>query len=68
MKQRNPSNETQDEYDFFFVVDFCEHFAAYTGKTDCKSYNETMAVLNDIKIEAKVSHEFFNVKNYVMNG
>ena len=50
------------------MLDFCEHFALYTGRTDCKSYNESLAVMNEIKIESKISHEFFNVKNYIMNG
>ena len=68
LKQSNPSNRTEEEYDFFFVLDFCEHFATYTGRTDCKTFNESMEVINDIKIEAKISHEFFNVKNFVMNG
>ena len=27
-----------------------------------------MEVINDIKIEVKISHEFFNVKSYVLNG
>ena len=63
-----PENDTSDEYDFFFVIDLCEHFTNYTGRTDCKSTNESLAVINDIKIEAKVSHEFFNVGTFVMNG
>ena len=68
MQQRNPANSSQTESDFFFVMDLCEHFANYTGIEDCKSINESLAVLDQIKVEAKVAHEFFNVKTYVMNG
>ena len=68
LQQTNPANRSQDEHDFFFVLDICEHFKNYTERSDCKTYNQTMEVINDIKIEVKISHEFFNVKSYVLNG
>lgn len=67
-QQGIPGVKNSTEKDFFFVIDLCEHFANYTGRTDCKSKEESLKVINDIKIEAKVSHEFFNVNNYVLNG
>lgn len=68
LQKGNPLNKTQDEHDFFFVLDICEHFKNYTGRTDCKSKNESLAALEQIKVEAKISHEFFNVYTYLMNA
>ena len=33
----SPSNAGETSFDFFFVVDTCEHLAAWTGRKDCKS-------------------------------
>ena len=64
----DPFVETDNEYDYFFVLDFCEHFKAYSGRTDCKSMNETLEVMNQIRIEFKISTQIWNVATYVMNG
>ena len=50
------------------MLDFCRHFENYTGIKDCKTENETLEVVNQIKVEAKISHEFYNAYTYVMNG
>lgn len=46
LKKLNPFEEEDKEYDYFFVLDFCEHFKAYNGRSDCKSINETLEVIN----------------------
>lgn len=68
LKRNNPLNSNDTEYDYFFVLDFCEHFKAYSGRSDCKSIDETLAVMDQIKVQIKISTQLWNVATYVMNG
>jgi len=68
LQRANNMDNTTTEHDFFFVLDFCNHFKNYTGVKDCKTVDETVEVLNQIRVEFKVAHQFWNVATFVMNG
>lgn len=54
-------------YSWSFLVDTCIGQSHWTGKTDCHTDGESMAMINDFIIELKTSTQFFSAKTYLDN-
>ena len=68
MQNQSPSNFEEKSYDFFFVLDTCEHLAQMTGRKDCKTEDESQAVLEQMYVDTKIQTEFWNSKNFLRSG
>jgi len=64
----SPQNFEEKSYDFFFVLDTCEHLAQMTGRTDCKTEAESQAVLEQMYVDTKIQTEFWNTPNFLRSG
>ena len=53
---QNPSeaNYNKDHSDFFFVIDTCASLTGATGATNCKTEEESQAVLENMYVEIKI--------------
>ena len=67
---QNPSeaNFNGDESDFFFVIDTCASLATATNAQNCKTEEESQAVLENMYVETKIQSNFWNSKNFLRNG
>jgi len=41
LQNESAANAEGKSYDFFFVLDTCEHLAPMTGRTDCKTEQQS---------------------------
>lgn len=62
----NPNNGTW--YDFFFVLDTCKNLQQMTGFKECKSEDESQAVLETMYVDTKIQTEYWNVKNFLRSA
>lgn len=60
-------NKTNLGYQWSFLVDTCVAQSQWTGKTDCYTEEESMAMINDFIVELKTSNQFFSAKTYLDN-
>jgi hypothetical protein len=68
---QNPSPANADNgtnYDFFFVLDSCNHLAVMTGRKDCKTEQESQDVLETMYVMTEIQTQFWNSNNFLRNG
>ena len=54
LQNRSPANYQNQSQDFFFVIDTCASLKNATGASNCKSEEESQAVLEDMYVETKI--------------
>ena len=56
---------------YYFVLDTCEHIKNLTHGTlsrNCKTYEESIDIIDKIYIQTKISTQFFSPVTYDENG
>ena len=62
------NNKDESSFEYFFVLDSCEHLKNVTGFTDCKPHDEAVAALDTVYVKTKIQTEQWNSKNFLRNG
>ena len=55
---------------YYFAVDTCEHMKSVTGntlKTECKTQEQSIAIIDKVYIQNKISTQFFSPVTYLLN-
>lgn len=68
LQNESPANLNGSYSDFFFIVDTCSNFANITKRTDCKSEQESQAMIDNMYVSTKIQTQYWNTKVFLRNG
>ena len=67
IQNASPANPNGDSYDFFFVLDTCEHMQKLTGEK-CASESDSQDDMDFVYVDTKIQTQFWNTKNFLRSG